>query len=183
MTFSHSRKNFDSIKVNGQDLKCVEQAMILGLQISCNLAWNNHISEVVKKVNKRLYFLRQLKRAQVYWEELLLFYLTCIRPVTEYACPVYHHSLPQYLSVDLERCQRRALRVIYPDWIECREFLCDKFFNTILSNPSHKLYSLLPPKNECEVNLKSQHSFTTRRLHTTRTRNSFIYHYVHKAIM
>ena len=66
-------------------------------------------------LNKRLYFLRQLKRAQVKSEELLLFYLTCIRPVTEYACPVYHHSLPQYLSVDLERCQRQALRIIYPD--------------------------------------------------------------------
>ena len=115
ITFSHSRKNFDPIKVNGQDLECVEQAKILGLQISCDLTWNNHVSEVVKKVNKRLYFLRQLKRAQVKSEELLLFYLTCIRPVTEYACPVYHHSFPQYLSVDLERCQRRALRIIYPD--------------------------------------------------------------------
>ena len=59
----------------------------------------------------------------------------------------------------------------------------DKLFNSILSNPSHKLYSLLPPKNECEVNLRSQHSFTTRRLHTIRTRNSFIHHYVHKAMM
>ena len=197
ITFSHSRKNFDPIKVNGQDLKCVEQAKILGLQISSDLTWNNHVSEVVKKVNKRLYFLRQLKRAQVKSEELLLFYLTCIRPVTEYTCPVYHHSLPQYLSVDLERCQRRALRIIYPDCsyneallltglvplYNRREFLCDKLFNSILSNPSHKLYSLLPPKNECEVNLRSQHSFTTRRLHTIRTRNSFIYHYVHKAMM
>ena len=63
ITFSHSRKNFDPIKVNGQDLECVEQAKILGLQISCDLTWNNHVSEVVKKVNKRLYFLRQLKRA------------------------------------------------------------------------------------------------------------------------
>lgn len=197
ITFSHSRKNFDLIKVNDQDLECVEQAKILGLQISCDLTWNNHVSEVVKKVNKRLYFLRQLKRAQVKSEELLLFYLTCIRPVTEYACPVYHHSLPQFLSVDLERCQRRALRIIYPDcsYNEAllltglvplhnrREFLCDKLFNSILSNPSHKLYSLLPPKNECEVNLRSQHSFTTRRLHTIRTRNSFIHHYVHKAMM
>ena len=93
ITFSHSRKNFDLIKVNGQDLECVEQTMILGLQISSDLTWNNHVSEVVKKVNKRLYFLRQLKRAQVNSEELLLFCLTCIRPGTEYACPLYHHTL------------------------------------------------------------------------------------------
>ena len=31
-----------------------------------------------------------LKRPHVKSKELLLFYLTCIRPVTEYACPVYH---------------------------------------------------------------------------------------------
>ena len=54
ITFSHSRKNFDPIKVNGQDLACLEQAKILGLQISCDLTWNNHVSEVVKKVKKRL---------------------------------------------------------------------------------------------------------------------------------
>ena len=171
--------------------------MILGLQISSDLTWKNHVAVIVKKLNKRLYFLRHLKRGQVNWVELLLFYLTSIRPVTEYACPVYHHSLPQYLSVDLERCQRRALRITCPDCSynealpltglvplhERREFLCDKLFNPILSNPSHKLYSLLPPKNECQVNLRSQHSFTTRRLHTIRTRNSFIYHDVYKAMM
>ena len=66
---------------------------------------------------------------------------------------------------------------------ERQEFLCDKLSNSILPNPSHKLYSLLPPTNEREVNLRSQHSFTTRRLHTIRTRNSFIYHSVLKAMM
>ena len=92
----------------------MKYATILGLQISSDLTWNNNICEIVKKLNKRLYFLRQLKRSHVMSEKLLLFYLTCIRPVTEYASPVYHHSLPQYLSFDLEGCQRRALRIINP---------------------------------------------------------------------
>ena len=42
-------------------------------------------------------------------------YTTCIRPVLEYACPVFHHSLPQYLSNEMERLQKRALRIIQPD--------------------------------------------------------------------
>ena len=53
----------------------------------------------------RLYFLRQLKRAKVPSNNLLLFYVTCIRPVTEYACQVFHDSLPQYLSDELEKLQ------------------------------------------------------------------------------
>ena len=69
----------------------------------------NHISEVVKGVKKHLYFLCP----QVKSEELLLFYVTRIRPVTKYACPVHRHSLPQFLEVDLERSQRRALRIVF----------------------------------------------------------------------
>ena len=45
----------------------------------------------------------------------LLFYTTCIRPVLQYARPVFHHSLPQYLSNEMERLQKRALRIIQPD--------------------------------------------------------------------
>ena len=109
ITFSRCRRNFDPVKVNGQDLECVKYAKILALQISSDLTRNNHISEIIKKVNKHLYFLRQLKRSLVKSEELLLFCLTCIRPVKEYACPVYYHSLPQYLSLDLEGCQKASI--------------------------------------------------------------------------
>ena len=45
---------------------------------------------ICKKVAARLYFLRQLKRAKVPTNDLLSFYTTCIRPVAEYACPVFH---------------------------------------------------------------------------------------------
>ena len=55
------------------------------------------------------------KRAQVLEKGLLLFYVTCIRPLTEYACQVHHNALPNYLSEDLERLQRRALRILYAD--------------------------------------------------------------------
>ena len=67
-----------------------------------------------KKVSSRLYFLRQLKRAKLPSNDLLLFYVTCIRPVAEYACEVFHDSLPKYLSDDLEKLQKRACRIILP---------------------------------------------------------------------
>ena len=46
---------------------------------------------------------------------MLLFYTTCIRPVLEYECPVFHPSLLQYLSNEMERLQKRALWIIQPD--------------------------------------------------------------------
>ena len=41
-----------------------------------------------------------LKRANIPAKDLLIFYLTCIRPVTEYACPVFHNVLPAHLSAE-----------------------------------------------------------------------------------
>ena len=48
-------------------------------------------------------------------KDMLLFYTTYIRRVLEYACPVFHHSLPQYLFNEMERLRKRALRIIQPD--------------------------------------------------------------------
>lgn len=100
--------------VNSKELECVHKAKMLGVIFSVDLKWNAHVDEIVKKVNKRLYFLHQLKGAQVKSKELVLFYLTCIRSIMEYACALFHSSLPQYLSFDLERCQKRALRIMFP---------------------------------------------------------------------
>ena len=86
--------------------------LLLGLNLSSDLQWNCHVAEISKKVACRLYFLRQLKRANIPAKDLLIFYLTCIRPVTEYACPVFHNALPAYLSAELEQLQKRAMRII-----------------------------------------------------------------------
>jgi len=44
-------------------------------------------------ISSSFVFLKQLKRAGVPHAQLLHFYLAVIRPVLEYAAPVWHHSL------------------------------------------------------------------------------------------
>ena len=44
---------------------------------------------------------------------LVHFFCTCIRLITEYACPVFHDSPPVYLSNELEGVQKRAMRIIF----------------------------------------------------------------------
>jgi hypothetical protein len=97
ISFSTTNVEFEPIIINIHDFK-----------------WNTHIENVCKKVSSRLYFLRQLKRAKLPSKDLLLFYVTCIRPVAEYACEVFHDSLPKYLYDDLEKLQKRACRIILP---------------------------------------------------------------------
>ena len=38
---------------------------------------------------------------------------SAIRSVQEYVCQVFHCNLPLYLSDEIERIQRRALRIIF----------------------------------------------------------------------
>ncbi len=187
ISFSRSSFEFDAIVVNNKELKCVQKVKLLGVTLSDDLKWNAHIVEIVKKVNKRLYFLRQLKRAQVKSKELITFYLTCIRPVTEYACALFHYSLPQYLSVELERCQKRALRIVFPERSykqalsetgmiplhDRRSNISSKLFSKALVQ-DHKLHMLLPPRNASSVTLRKKRVFNLPMAHTDRFRNSFI---------
>ena len=106
--------SFDPIVINCKDIDVVPKGKVLGLTLSSNLKWNNHVDEIVKKSRKRLYFLSQLKRSGLKPPELIQFYRTCIRPITEYACPVFHDCLPAYLSKDIESIQRRAMRISFP---------------------------------------------------------------------
>ena len=118
--------------------------------------------------SSRLYFLRQLKRSGVAPSELVQFYVTCIKPVLEYASPVFHRSLPNYISEDLERIQRMAFRIIYPDLSysvaletvglpklhERREKISIDLFDEIVCNPTHSLHSLLPQRKSCNYALR-----------------------------
>ena len=65
------------------------------------------INPEAEQTSKRIhYLLVQLKRAKVSDK-------TCIRAILKYASKVFHYSLPKYLSNDIERKQKRALRVVY----------------------------------------------------------------------
>jgi hypothetical protein len=104
----------EPIIINGQHLEIVKSAKILGMTLTDDLKWNKHIGIVVLKASKRLYLLKQLRRAGVDKKHLIGFYNACIKSILEYACEVFHSSLPTYLSDDLERVQRRAMRIIFP---------------------------------------------------------------------
>ena len=194
ISFSKKNTTFNPILVNNKQIDIVSHAKILGLHISSDLKWNYHLNEIIKKARKRLYCLSQLKRSGLATNELVQFFRTCIRPITEYACPVFHNSLPLYLSRDLEAIQKRAMRIIFPFFpyedalfksrlstlFKRRNELTDKIFCSIAESPSHRLYKLLPKVNECKYNFRKKRSFSPV-FKTNRFRNSFIIHNALKA--
>ena len=149
----------EPVKVNDKHFEVVTSAKILGMTITDDLKWNVHVANILLKASKRLYLLKQLKRANVDTNSLNKFYCACIRSVLEYACQAFHSGLPNYLSKEIEQIQKRALRIIYPyvDYREAlemgnlerlnrREKLCEKLFREIEENEDHKLHGLLPER-------------------------------------
>ena len=103
-----------SVTIGGQVLASVEHAKMLGVTISNNLTWSKHVDNIVSKAGKRVYMLYQLKRAGISQNDLVKMYVSTIRPVLEYACPVWSTSLPTYLSDAIEMIQKRVLRSVHP---------------------------------------------------------------------
>ena len=48
-------------------------------------------------------------------DDLLVYYKIMVRPIIEYACPVWHAGLTSGKGDLLEQIQKRAIRIIYLD--------------------------------------------------------------------
>ena len=78
-----------------------------------DLKWNCNVDHIFKQACKKLYSLRVLCGARVCQPNILRIYLSSVRPVLEYAVPVWQ-DISTYLSEAIERVQKRALNIIYP---------------------------------------------------------------------
>ena len=77
----------DTLKILGNDIERVSSYKLLGVYISNDLKWNQHVEYIVKRANKRLYALRLLKKSGLPHTDLVQIYCSLIRSVVEYASP------------------------------------------------------------------------------------------------
>ena len=74
ISFGKNQPEFQTILVNGQELEVVQTAKLLGVTVTSNLSWNEHITNIVRKASKRLYFVEQLKGANLPYKGLDFLY-------------------------------------------------------------------------------------------------------------
>jgi len=126
--------NIPRLQIDGNQIERVSDFKILGLQLSDNLHWDCNVEFICNKISSKLYFLKLLKRVGLSTDDLQYFYVTVIRPISEYACTVWNHNLTSTLSDQLESYQKRALRIIYGDQIK-EECLTLMHFFWLIWNP------------------------------------------------
>ena len=154
--------SFPLLSTSAGSVERVSTFKLLGLNFDASLSWSVHITVIVAKASKRLYFLKQLNRVRVPPQQLLHFCTTEICHVLKYCTAVWHYAITRSRSQaeQLEFLQKRAIHIIYPftqgtsysnilfvaELTSC-ESRCDQlsrsFFKDI-SHPSSSLYDLLP---------------------------------------
>ena len=172
--FKRTPPSFPGVSIEGVEFETVSLAKVPGVTISSDFKWSAHIDSITTKAAQRLFLLRQLKRAGVAPSHLVLFYCSVIRSVVEFACQVFHCNLPIYLSDEIERIERRALRmrIIFPacnyseglvkaglpSLYDRRSQLCKELFSNI-EQGDHKLSHLLPARSRRNYYLRSNCKF------------------------
>ena len=114
-------------------------------------------------------------------------YISVIRPVVEYACPVWHTNLNRHLTESVETVKKRMLKCIYPgneyaDILcltnqQClkkrRDSLCKKYFQKIMET-THRLNCLLPRQRYNTYDVRTFNKFPLPEICTNRYGNSLI---------
>ena len=110
----------------------------------------------MKTENPNIFYINYLVRSGVTICDILCVYCSIIRSVFQYACAVWHPGLTKKLSQDIERAQKRCLKLLYPalsynqaldksgfDRLDSRhDVITQKMFQEI-KDPKHPLHYVL----------------------------------------
>ena len=187
ISFHKQPIDISPICIEGIEIERVKSFKLLGIIVTDKITWNENTTYICSKASKRLYHLKQLRRAGLDSVDLLAFYESVIRSVLEYACPVWHTSLTVADSSRIESIQRRAMKIIEPELgydaacskhhldktIVRRENLSKKFFTSI-NSASHRLHHLLPQPKSKRYSFRNSPKLPVPKTNTNRFKNSLI---------
>ena len=101
--FTENHKFTTRLKINGEPIEVIDSTKLLGTYFTSNLSWDLNTSEIVKKANARMELLRRVAEFNVPTEDLTNIYILFVRSILEQSATVWHSSLSQENSNDLER--------------------------------------------------------------------------------
>ena len=110
MRITHKQdKSKHPYHLSNTELKSVNSCKDLGVHMSRDLSWSNHVNATVNKANKVVGLLKRTvgsKNREIF----SMLYKSLVRPILEYACPVWSPYLIKD-KLEIEKVQRRASRI------------------------------------------------------------------------
>ena len=112
INFSKNNTGPQNLKLNDKLIESVDTIKLLGVYLTNDLKWSVNTINICKKINQRLYLVRKLKQFGLRKEELITAWRSILRPVTEYAVPLWHSGLTERDNYKIELLQKKALGII-----------------------------------------------------------------------
>ena len=110
--FREKRNVYLPLYINGKDVETVGSFKFLGIYISEDLSWTINGNMLVKKAQKRLYFLRMLGKLNLSQHLLLSYYCSTIESVLTYGILVWFGSTCVVDKKALQRTIKIAQNII-----------------------------------------------------------------------
>ena len=178
--------------LSGTQLKEVQSHKHLGITLTNDLSWSNHISSVVTKASQRLAIMKRLKYT-LHRSTLERLYKTIVRPILEYGCVLFD-GCTQSDSQLIKSIQYQAARICSGAlWNTNKESLLSEMgWDTLYSRRQYfkilvlyKMYhGLVPPylsdiplslvSNVQSYSLRNAHHIRPPKTRTSRYARSFL---------
>ena len=100
-----------SVSVLDNQLDSVRSFKYLGVVLSSNFMWTEHVEHVISKVNQRLRLLRRIKHLLPY-NANLLYYKSLVLPIFDYADMVWGDKDNAVLMNNLQMFQKNAAKPV-----------------------------------------------------------------------
>ncbi|CAH1267096.1 TBCK [Branchiostoma lanceolatum] len=189
VTFARNPPQPPPLRIDDTELAVVPSLKVLGLTIQSDLHWDKQVNNMVAKSGRKLFLLKRLKKFNLPQCDLVAIYIGYIRPILEYAVPVWSSGLTKRQSDQLERLQKRACRTImgnsytgYQHALEHlglstlatrREHLCLKFARSLMDS---EFRDWLPPQRAQITGrvTRNNHKLNCPKVKTNRYLNSCI---------
>jgi hypothetical protein len=160
--------------INGEQVEVVTQYKYLGTILDHKLDWTDNTTQLVKKGNKGIYFLKKLRSFDVQMEVLRLFYQAVVQSVISFNSLCFHNNLKAVDASRLAKLTRTASGVIGAAVTDLTTLYTKKAVRrvrAILGDPSHPLrceFLTQQSKREGSTRLRSM------KCRTDRFKNSFV---------
>ena len=175
--------------MDGDEIQCSDSMVLLGFKFSNRPNVSAHIDLIVNKFNIRLWLIRHLIQAGVDQKDIVTIFATVIRPVIEYAAPVYQPMMTATHVEQIKKLQQRALKVIYgqktsysktleasglPTLAERRKEIMKKFVKKISISKTFERW--IPTHRPYSYGLRNELKYQEENAHTERLYNSPIFY-------
>ena len=113
MVFTRSNTEFATrLHLNNHTLDRIEEVKLLGVWITTWLDWDKNTREICKKAYARMTMFTKLKYVGVDRTDLIDIYVLYIRSLLEYCSTVWHSTLTEEQSRNVENVQKTCVKII-----------------------------------------------------------------------